>query len=84
MQFAEPADHVLRPELDRAGAAGMEPARRARNNLQARDRGPEGGEKREGVALHVVDGSGARRNRPVAPHAVRASKPRRTPVAAIF
>ena len=35
MQLAEMAEHVLRAELDRAGAAGMEPGRSARHDLQA-------------------------------------------------
>ena len=34
MQFAEMAEHILRPDLDRAGAAGMKPGRPAGHDLQ--------------------------------------------------
>src|SRR6202007_3282697 len=35
MQFAEMAEHVLRPDLDRARAAWMKPGRPARYNLHS-------------------------------------------------
>src|SRR5262249_57543567 len=33
MKLAEMSEHVLRPDLDRAAAPGMEPGRRARHHL---------------------------------------------------
>ena len=61
MQFAEVAEHVLRADLDRAGAAGMEPGRPAGHDLQRLRRRAGGGEHRERIGLGVegVDAAGA-------------------------
>src|SRR5215831_11979524 len=55
MQLAEMAEHVLRPDLDRARAARMEPGWRARYGLQRLHRRAGGGERRIGVALGVEE-----------------------------
>src|SRR5580700_10807367 len=44
MQLAEIAEHVLRTDLDRAGAAGMKPGGSAGHHLQSRRRGTGSGE----------------------------------------
>src|SRR3546814_13839277 len=53
MQFAEIAKHVLRAELNGAGAAGMEPARRAGHDLQLVGGDAERRKQREGVRLGI-------------------------------
>src|SRR5829696_3825282 len=53
MQFAEIAKHILRTDLDRARATGMQPAWTARDNLQ-RLRGRAGrDENGQRVRLHI-------------------------------
>ena len=53
MQLAEMAEHVLRADLDGAAAAGMEPGRPARHDLQRLRRRAGGGEHRERIGLGV-------------------------------
>ena len=53
MQFAEMAEHVLRPDLDRAGAAGMKPGRPARHHLQRLRRRAGRGQHAERIGLGV-------------------------------
>ena len=53
MQLAEMAEHVLRADLDRAAAAGMEPGRAARHDLQRLRRRAGRGENRERIGLGV-------------------------------
>ena len=53
MHFAEVTQHVLRPDLDGAGAARMQPARAARHDLQRLHRRAGGREHRERIGLGV-------------------------------
>src|SRR5215467_9906593 len=53
MQFAEMAEHILRPDLDRAGAAGMKPRRSAGRGLQRLHRRAGGGQGREGIGFGI-------------------------------
>ncbi len=57
MQFAEMAEHVLRADLDRAGAAGMEPGRPARHHLQRlrRRAGRDQHGERIGLGVERID-----------------------------
>ena len=84
MQLAEMAEHVLRPDLDRAGAAGMKPGRPAGHDLQRLRRRAGGGQHRERVGLGV---EGVDRARPCPTSGGRCrsacASARRTPVAAV-
>ena len=53
MQFAEMAEHVLRPDLDRAAAAGMKPRRAAGHDLQRLRRRAGRDQHRERIGLGV-------------------------------
>src|SRR5690606_36578930 len=80
-ELAERAEHDLRPELDRAGAAGVIPVRPAGLDLQLVDRRAAGFECRDGVGLGIEDADRRGIARPVpslafhmcaaAPHACR-------------
>ena len=61
MQLAEMAEHVLRADLDGAGAAGMEPGRPAGHDLHRLRRRAGRGQHRERVGLGV---EGVDRRRP--------------------
>ena len=61
MQLAEMAEHVLRPDLDGAAAAGMEPGRPAGHDLQRLHRRAGGRQHGEGVGLGVEGVDRARR-----------------------
>ena len=65
MQFAEIAQNVLRPELQRAAAARMEPAGRAAHKLQAAHRHAKRGQQRHDVRLGVEGVHRGRAARPV-------------------
>ena len=84
MQLAEMAEHVLRPDLDRAGAAGMEPGGPARHDLQRLHRRAGGSEHRERIGLGV-EGVDLGRRAPTSagrrPMALASA--RRTPAAAV-
>ena len=69
MQFAEIAQHVLRPDLDGAGTARMQPARAARHDLQRLHRRAGGREHRERIGLGV-ERVGHGRAGPVPPDAL--------------
>ena len=53
MDLAEMGELVLRPKLQRAGAAGMKPGRRFRDDLQALDRRARGLKHGKRVSLGV-------------------------------
>ena len=71
MQFAEMAEHVLRPDLDRARTAGMKPGRAARHNLQRlrRRAGRDQNADRIGFGIERIDFAVALG--PIAPEAGR-------------
>ena len=75
MQLAEIAEHVLRADLDRAAAAGMEPGRAARHDLQRLRRRAGRGEHRQRIGLGVEGVDLAWPRRPVPPAAGRAREP---------
>src|SRR3984957_17429653 len=60
MQFAKPADHILRPELQARRTAGMQEGRAAGNDLNGAWGNSEGGEQRQRVAFGVEDAAAAR------------------------
>src|SRR5581483_11940079 len=69
VHFAEMAEHVLRPDLDRAAAPRVEPSGSAGNHLQRLQRRAGCGERGEGVALSVEHIDRAVAVRPMPPDA---------------
>ena len=70
MQFAEIAEDVLRPDLDRAGTSRMQPACAARHDLQRLHRRAGRGEHRECIGLGV-ERIGRGRAGPMPPDSLR-------------
>src|SRR5437879_6749846 len=73
MHLAEIAEHILRPDLDRTGAPGMQPGRAARDDLKCLHRRAGSGEHRKRIGLGVEQFS-LRRTRPVAAETLRRRK----------
>ncbi len=69
MQLAEIAEHVLRADLDRARATGMQPSRSARHDLQRPHRGAgrRQGRERIGLGIEGIDLAGLARPMAAAP-----------------
>ena len=84
MQFAEMAEHILRPDLDGAGAAGMKPGRSAGHDLQRLHRRTGCGERGQRIGLGI-EGIGSRPFHPVQkrPVPVGRDRPCRRPAAAM-
>ena len=82
MQLAEIAKHILRPDLDRAGASRMQPARPARHHLQRGRRRARRDQHGERVGFHV-ENVGLAVDVPVPARALGLARARRTPEAAV-
>src|SRR5262249_13764613 len=74
MQLAEMAEHILRADLDGAGASGVKPRWRSRNDLRRLYWLAGGGEPRQRVGLDVEGVDLGRRCRPMATSAGRLGK----------